>query len=395
MPPEVLSSAPAVTSTFSVWAKPVLTWWNHLPFGIQWPLMLWLLALLPLMAWWLGRQRRSTALWGTAFATPSADGTTSVEPAARPRASRWFSWLRLPLAAWLVLAGLAALFVASSRPQAVLTLPSLRQDVMLAIDMSGSMRAADIAPNRFTAAKEAAKGFVADMPRHTRVGIVALAGTALVVQPLTDDREQLTQALDNLQLQRGTALGSGIVVALATLLPDAKIDTNLHITGRPTIPSWMAAQIPAEPKKDGAKKEEPKKLEPGDNRSAAIVLVTDGMSNLGPEPLKMAQLAADYGVRVFTVGVGTPKGAKVSSEGWAMQVRLEEDGLKKLATVTAGEYFRGASAAELQKVYDSLSLRLQAGRKEKVEVSALFALLGALLFVSAAAVSLARTGRVA
>jgi Ca-activated chloride channel family protein len=384
MPPDTLApSAAAATNTFSVWAKPVVSWWNHLPFGVQWPLMLWLLALLPLLAWGLSRPRGGRML---AWQTGAAQGLPAT-PAAPPRR-------RAGLAVWLTLLGLAALVVASSRPQAVITLPSLRQDVMLAIDMSGSMRAADIAPNRFEAARAAAKGFVENMPRHTRVGIVAMAGTALVVQPLTDDKQQLLQALDGMQLQRGTALGSGIVVALATLLPDAKIDTNLHITGRPTMPSWMAAQIPPDAKKDD-KKEEPKKLEPGDNRSAAIVLVTDGMSNLGPEPLKMAALAADYGVRVFTVGVGTAKGAKVSSEGWAMQVRLEEDGLKKLATTTAGEYFRGASAAELQTVYDRLSLRLQAGRKEKLEVSALFALLGALLALGAGFVNLARTGRVA
>jgi Ca-activated chloride channel family protein len=387
MPPELLTNAPVPPSAFSTWVKPLAAWWHHLPFGVQWPLVLWLLMVLPLLAWWLARQRppgRGQRLGGWRTGPTAVASATATAP-------RRGLWLSLPV--WLTLAGLAALVVAGARPQAVITLPSLRQDVMLAIDMSGSMRAADIAPSRFEAARAAAKGFVDDMPRHTRVGIVAMAGTALVVQPLTDDKQQLHQALDGMQLQRGTALGSGIVVALATLLPDAKIDTNLHITGRPTIPSWMAAQIPPDPKDQ--KREEPKKLEAGDNRSAAIVLVTDGMSNLGPEPLKMAQLAADHGVRVFTVGVGTTKGAKVSSEGWAMQVRLEEDGLKKLATTTAGEYFRGASAAELQKVYDSLSLRLQAGRKEKMEISALFALLGAMLVLAAGFVNLARTGRVA
>ena len=360
----------------TAWAKPLQAWWHAHPVGVQWPVLLWLLLAVPLLAWWLRRPRPGVRAWG---ATVSASDAALTAPR------------RLIASQGLMLGGLAALLLAASAPYVTLTIPILRQEVMLVLDMSGSMRAADIAPDRFTAARNAAKEFVAGMPRHTRVGIVAVAGTALVVQQLTDDRQQLDKALDQLQLQRGTAIGSGIVVALAALLPDAKIDTNLHITGQPTMPGWLAGRLGAAPEE---KKEPPNRQEPGANGSTAIVLVSDGMSNIGPDPLKMAQLAADHGVRLYTIGVGTLKGAKVSSEGWSMQVRLEEEGLKKLATVTAGEYFRGASSAELNKVYESLKLRLQAGRREKVEIASLLAVLGGVLVVASALLSLARTGRV-
>ena len=268
----------------TAWAKPLQAWWHAHPVGVQWPVLLWLLLAVPLLAWWLRRPRPGVRAWG-------ATGSASDAALTAPR--------RLIASQGLMLGGLAALLLAASAPYVTLTIPNLRQEVMLVLDMSGSMRAADIAPDRFTAARNAAKEFVAGMPRHTRVGIVAVAGTALGVQQLTDDRQQLDKALDQLQLQRGTAIGSGIVVALAALLPDAKIDTNLHITGQPTMPGWLAGRLGAAPEE---KKEPPNRQEPGANGSTAIVLVSDGMSNIGPDPLKMAQLAADHGVRLHPQG---------------------------------------------------------------------------------------------
>ena len=112
----------------------------------------------------------------------------------------------------------------------MITLPSTQETIILAMDVSGSMRATDVQPNRLVAAQEAAKAFVTDLPRNVQVGIVAFAGTAAVVQPPTLNRDDVNAAIDRFQLQRATAIGSGIVISLATLFPDAGIDLS-QITG--------------------------------------------------------------------------------------------------------------------------------------------------------------------
>ena len=109
----------------------------------------------------------------------------------------------------------------------------MHKDVILAIDSSGSMRATDVKPNRLSAAQSAARTFVESQPRHSRIGIVSIAGTASVVQSPTDNREDLLQAIERLKLQRGTALGSGIYIALATLLPEAGINLEHLVHGKP------------------------------------------------------------------------------------------------------------------------------------------------------------------
>ncbi len=280
----------------------------------------------------------------------------------------------------LFLLALTALLLAVARPAAVITLPTQHETIILAMDVSGSMRATDVEPNRLAAAQSAAKAFIEDQPRSVRVGIVSFAGTAAVVQPPTHNREDLIAAIDRFQLQRGTAIGSGIVISLATLFPDAGIDLNS--VGRKEKP--RGSSLDDAKKQDGP---EFKPVPPGSYTSAAIILLTDGQRTTGPDSIAAAKLAADRGVRVFTVGIGTVSGATIGFEGWSMHVRLDEDTLKQIANITHGDYYYAGNAAELKKIYQGLTSRFSVEKKE-TEVTALFAAAGALLALLAAGLSL-------
>jgi Ca-activated chloride channel family protein len=254
---------------------------------------------------------------------------------------------------------------------------------MLAMDVSGSMRATDVKPSRIVASQEAAKTFVNALPRDVKVGIVSFAGTAAVVQAPTTSREDIIAAIDRFQLQRGTATGSGIVLSLATLFPDDEIEIA-QITGQRLMPKPLG---------DNKPKKEFKPVEPGSYGSAAIIMLTDGQRTTGPDPLDAAKMAAQRGVRVYTVGVGTTSGETIGFEGWSMRVRLDEETLKAVAVMTQAEYFYAGTAQDLIKVYESLSSKLVVERKE-TEVTALFGLLAAALVVAAAALGLWWFGRV-
>jgi len=339
-----------------------------------WPTMLWLLAAVPLLAAvylrLIARRRRVAARY--ASLTASAEGGTFAR--------------HLPAA--ILLLGLAAMIFAVSRPQSVILLPSRINTVILAMDVSGSMRATDVEPNRLAAAQNAAKVFVNDQPGHVRVGVVSIAGTAAVVQSPTDNREDIFQAIDRFQLQRGTALGSGIVISLATLLPHGTIDAEQIISGISSRSPAADASGKAASETVKPAGEKAKPAAPGSDASTAIVLLSDGQSNTGPDAVKMAQLAADNGVRVYTVGVGTPEGAVLTANGWSMRVRLDEESLKKVASTTGADYFRAANAADLKKIYKSLSARLVLEKSQVIEVTAVFVALGAALAMCGALLSM-------
>jgi Ca-activated chloride channel family protein len=248
------------------------------------------------------------------------------------------------------------------------------------MDVSGSMRATDVKPNRLEAAQTAAKSFLAELPRHVKVGIVAFAGSAQVAQLPTTNREDLVTAIDRFQLQRATATGNAIVISLATLFPDAGIDLQSMQNGRER---QRGASIDTEKKE----KKEFTPVAPGSYASAAIIMLTDGQRTTGVDPLEAAKLAADRGVRVYTVGIGTVDGETIGFEGWSMRVRLDEETLKAIANKTSAEYFYAGTAADLKKVYDTLSSRLTVEKKE-TEISSLFALAAAALALMSAALSL-------
>ena len=334
--------------------------------SFQWPEMLWLAALLPLLvAAYLLVLRRKKKL-ALRYAS-----LTMVKEAMGAGQS-----LRRHLPPLLLLIALAVMVLAIARPSAVVTLPSQHETVILAMDVSGSMRATDVEPSRLVAAQNAAKAFIAEQPENVRIGIVAFAGTATVAQAPTRNREDLVAAIDRFQLQRATAIGSAIIVSLATIFPDAGIDLGSLTYGpeaskKPPAPSAQAF----------------KPVPPGSYQSAVIILLTDGQRTTGPDSLAAARMAAERGVRIFTVGVGTPEGKIVGFEGWSMHVRLDEETLKGVADLTRGEYFYAGNAVDLKKIYETLRSRLVL-EKKKTEITALFAAAAAFLVVVSALLSL-------
>jgi len=282
----------------------------------------------------------------------------------------------------LFLLALAAMLLAAARPVATITLPSTQQTIILAMDVSGSMRATDVQPNRLVAAQNAAKSFLGDLPRDVKVGIVAFAGSAQVAQLATINREDLITAIDRFQMQRGTATGNAIVMSLATLFPDdGHIDLQLMQNNRDRM---RGTAIDAEKKEKEKKPFTP--VPPGSYTSAAIIMLTDGQRTTGVDPLEAAKLAAERGIRVYTVGIGTVDGETIGFEGWSMRVRLDEETLKQIANKTSAEYFYAGTAQDLKKVYETLSTRLTVEKKE-TEVSGLLALLAAALAVLSAGLS--------
>jgi Ca-activated chloride channel family protein len=338
-----------------------------------WPDFLWSLLALPLLVllyWWLLYRRKKATL---RFAS------LSIVKQAMGKGPGW----RRHVPPVLMLLALATLLIATARPRAVVTLPLQQETIILAMDVSGSMRATDVLPNRMVAAQEAAKAFLSELPRNVRVGVVSFAGTAAVVQPPTQNREDIVAAIDRFQLQRGTAIGSGIVLSLATIFPEAGIDLS-QITGQRNMPLGPGDKAP----------KEFTPVQPGSFSSAAIVLLTDGQRTTGPDPLDAAKMAADRGVKVYSVGIGTKEGETIGFEGWSMRVRLDEETLKNVANLTRAEYFYAGTAADLKKVYQSLSSRLIVEKKE-TEVTALFAGAAAALVLLAAGLSVWWFGRVA
>jgi Ca-activated chloride channel family protein len=285
------------------------------------------------------------------------------------------------------LIALIALIVATARPAAVVTLPSQYRTIILAMDVSGSMRATDVQPNRLSAAQSAAKAFVADQPSNVRIGVVAFAGTAAVVQMPTQNREDIIAAIDRFQLQRATAIGSGIIVSLATIFPDEGIDVSSLIYGRNGprgVPLDQAGK---------SEKKQFKPVPPGSYTSAAIILLTDGQRTTGPDSIDAARMAADRGVRIFTVGFGTKAGETIGFEGWSMRVRLDEETLKTIANLTRGEYFYAGTAMDLRKVYETLNSKFLLEKKQ-MEISSLFAAAAALVALVSGLLSLLWFNRV-
>ena len=336
-----------------------------------WPTLLWLLLIVPLLVLvygWLVRRRRKSAMGYSSLALVREAIGTGPQ-------------LRRHIPPLLFLLALVALLLAAARPLAVIALPSKDQTIVLAMDVSGSMHATDVEPDRLTAAQNAAKAFISDLPRHVRVGIVAFAGSAQLAQLPTQNHEDLVKAIDSFQLQRGTATGNGIMLSLATLFPDAGIDMSA-LGGRQAMHPRALQDMGQQ--EALAKTFTP--VAPGSYNTAAIIMLTDGQRTTGVDPLEAAQWAADRGVRVYTVGVGTVEGDTIGFEGWSMRVRLDEETLKAVAARTQAEYFHAASAEDLTRVYQTLSSKFIVEKKE-TEISALFALAGAALALLAAGLS--------
>lgn len=350
------------------------------------PEILWFAVLLPLQViaylWLLHRRKKLAVRFSHLGLVRSAAGPG-------------LGWRRHVPPALLLLA-CGVIIVAIARPTAPVTLPSKQQTVILAVDVSGSMQAADVMPNRLRASQEVAKAFVARLPRDVRVGIVSYADSAQLVQPPTLQREEVLAAIDRLQLQGGTAIGEGIAISLAALFPEQAVevsDAGVRKVATSLRPTPAKGKGKSKDKARQASDAGPKPVPPGSDKSAAIVLLTDGQNTMGPDPMEAAQLAASRGIKVFTVGYGTKDGEVVGPEGFSVRVQLDEDTLKRVAELTRGEYFRATNGVELGKVYEGLQGRLVMETKD-TEVTALFTAGAALLLVLGAGLSLWWSGRV-
>lgn len=339
-----------------------------------WTPLLWALALVPLLVAlyvWQQTRRRNYAL---RYASLSL-----VKPAIETRA-RWRRYV--PPALFFM--ALTLMLIALARPVALIRTPKQEGIVILALDSSLSMRADDLKPNRFEAARAAARTFIEKRAPGAQIGIVAFAGNAAIVQLPTAEQDELQAALNTLFLQRGTAIGEGIITsleAIASADPDRVPNTANAVTPTPFTddnPFDRAPEIalPVVP--------------PGTFIPAIVVLLTDGQNRNGIDPLEAAQMARERGVRVYTVGVGTNTGVTLGGGfgGGAtfgnagFRAELDEESLRAIADATGGEYFYAANETELEKIYSNLGLNLVL-KLEKMELTAYVTALAALLLFGA------------
>ena len=330
---------------------------------LTWPSMLWLLALVPVLTAIYVRVLRRRRKYTLSYASlvHATDGVGRGPG------------FRRHVPALLFLLGVTVSIVALSRPSATVMLPGLRGTVILSLDVSGSMRARDIKPTRMDAVKEAARTFVNAQPRGMRLGVVAFSGSAIIVQAPTTDKSRVLAAIERLSPQMYTAIGSGLLTALGAIFQ---------------MPSGQPADSANAPLTSAPQVQEAPPVAPGSNSSAAIILLSDGQSNQGPDPLDAAEKAANLGIRVFTVGVGTREGANINLDGFTFHAILDEATLRKIALITGGRYFKASSAEELLGIYQTLGTRLGL-EKENTEITALFVAAAVGLFLVMGVLSIA------
>jgi Ca-activated chloride channel family protein len=334
-----------------------------------WPDALWFLLALPLLPAayvWLLRRRNKAALRYSSLGV--------VRAAAAGRAWRQ----HLPPA--LLLLACSGLLLAAARPVARVPLPWARSSIMLAMDVSLSMRVSDVKPNRLVAAQDAAKLFLRELPRHIEVGLVTFAGSSQVAQRATLDRAALVASIDAFQMQVGTAVGDSIVLCLAELFPEDGIDL-----GEMTFGSRLRGRSLDQKAKPPPKQITP--VAPGSYDAAAIILLSDGRRTTGVDTLEAAKMAADRGVRIYVVGLGTVDGDAATPEGMSIYMQLDEPTLREVARMTGGEYHHAGTAETLRGVYEKLGSRVQVQTRE-TELAGVLALISALVAMTAAALSM-------
>ncbi len=286
----------------------------------------------------------------------------------------------------LFLLGTTILIIAFARPYSVLTLPSLEATVILTMDVSGSMRAQDLKPSRIEAAKTAAMDFVERQAPNTRIGIVSFGGTAALVQAPTINHEDVINAINHLTTQRATAIGSGILASLDAIAEAAGQD----------VPSVRETPLAQSTTRGRSLAPTPTAMPKGTYAPAIVVLLSDGQNTTGPAPLDAAQIAVSRGVRIFTIGVGTPQGAVISPQGGGgpggggfggFRAELDEVTLRKIAKLTDAKYFYAATEKDLHEIYETLDKQLVL-KPQQVEVTALVMAGGALMLLLGGLLSL-------
>lgn len=323
-----------------------------------WPMMLWFMLFVPILIvlYILAQRRRQK--YALRYASLSLVKEALGRGPGRKR--------HIPPA--LFIAALAVMLFALARPASIVTLPAQEGTIILTIDVSGSMRADDMKPNRLEVAKSAAKDFVAKQPSGVKIGVVSFSDNAFLVQAPTSDKEAVTAALNRLTPQRGTAIGSALLTSIDAIFEDAFLEGGVPITSTEPTPT-------------------PTPLPKGVYEPAIIVLLSDGESNRGPRPLEIIDRVAARGVRVYTVGVGSVEGVVLSTGGRSMRVRLDETVLKRIAEATEGEYFNASTESDLRAIYDNLSTHL-VFRKQQTEITAIFTGIAVALSLIAGMLSL-------
>jgi Ca-activated chloride channel family protein len=321
------------------------------------PWMLLLLAVVPLLvfAYVLALRRR-----GRRAARLAAEGLVPTTAGRRRRR-------HIPFA--LFAAGIALIVFGLARPTVNLPVPEREGTVILAFDVSNSMRAKDLAPSRIEAAKVAARAFVEKQPRTIRIGVVAFGDSAVTVLKPSAVKEEVIAAINRLSVSGGTSLGQGLFTSLST------------IAGKPLKIDDTALDSDA-----GS-------VNIGFFGSSAIVLLSDGENTTRPDPLALARVASTAGVHVHAIGVGTEKGTVVQINGYSVATALDADMLKQIAKTTDGTYDQATDAAALTGIYKSIDLEFKTVKKPR-EVTALFAALGGLLLTLGSALSIVWLGRV-
>jgi Ca-activated chloride channel family protein len=340
------------------------------------PELLWFLLLAPLVPGiylvMLRRRRRHVLNFSSLGLVHEALG----------KVSRW----RLHLPPALVFLAFVIGLLALARPLARVTLPADYMTLVLSMDVSRSMLAEDVEPNRMQAAQKAAKDFLQELPGKVRVAIVSFAGTAQVVQHVTDRREDWIAAIERFQLQRGTATGSGLLLALSTLRPEANIPLEAMLYG-PSSPRTTGDSRGQSLDNRRSQTREIPPVPAGSYTGGAIILLSDGRRTTGPDPLDAARLAANLGVKVYTVAFGTPHGFIPGFEGYSFFTQVDEDTLRAIAQITEAEFFKATSAQELNQIYQHLSTQFTLESKD-TEISALLAAAAVILTLLALALSL-------
>jgi Ca-activated chloride channel homolog len=332
--------------------------------SFAWPLALLLVALVPVgvLAYRAIERRQRRRM--EAFGGLGAARVTSRHGGIRQR-----------VPAVLFLIGLTVMTIALARPQGVVDVPREEGTVILAFDVSGSMAATDLAPTRMEAAKVAARSFVERQPASVIVGVVAFSDAGVAVQQPTNDQATVLAAIDRLAPERGTSVGQGILASINAIAVAAAGPTVDYYSNRSPAPTPSPSPVPA-----------------GTHAPAVIVLLTDGENNESPDPIAAAQQAADQGIRIYAVGVGSAAGTTLDLNGFRVHTQLDATTLQQIAQVTDGTYYGADDAQSLRSIYDHLDTRLVV-RPEQIELTAVLAGASLAIMAVGALWSLAWLGR--
>jgi Ca-activated chloride channel family protein len=268
------------------------------------------------------------------------------------------------------LLSLTILIVALARPQTVVGLPRIEGTVILAFDVSGSMAADDLEPTRMEAAKAAARDFVQRQPPSILIGVVAFSDSGFAVQPPSNDQAAILATINRLTPQRSTSLANGILVSLNTIAVAGTDQSPRLLSNLTPAPTATPTPVPA-----------------GMHAPAVIVLLTDGENTAPPDPLAAAQTAAERGVRIYTVGIGSAEGATLHIEGFTIHSQLDQATLEQIAFITDGAYYGADNEQDLHTIYENINPQLVI-KSEEMEVTSIFAGAGILVLLIGGALSL-------